>query len=329
MRRLSTLVAKSNNMAAKLDAVRSAMALSTDLQTAAVRRFNRGYTRTLGLLQPGGMYPPLSLPEARVLYEVAQAPGVTASEVGRLLDLDRGYLSRLVGKLARDGLVDVEIDAEDARRRRLHLSAQGLELFAEMNARSDRQAAALLAPLHPLDRRAVLDGLAKAERLWSTEAPGVTLRDPGPGELGWVVERNGAVYAEEYGWSWAIEAECAEIVAQFVQSFDPAREKAFIAERAGERLGCAFLVREDETTARLRLVLVERRARGMGLGARLVREALAFARAAGYRRAVLWTHKVLADARRIYEAEGFRLVSEETHSRFGPEEVSQTWALEL
>lgn len=300
-----------------------------DLQTAAVRRFNRGYTRTLGLLQPGGLYPPLSLPEARVVYEIAQTPGCAPSEIGQTLGLDRGYLSRVVGKLSRDGLISVETDPADGRRRRLRLTAEGEGAFAEMDALSNRQAAELLAPLHPLDRRAVLDGLAKAERLWSAAAAPVILRDPRPGDLGWVVERNGAVYAEEYGWGFGIEAECAEIVAGFVHRFDPACEKAFIAERAGERLGCAFLMREDAETARLRLVLVERHARGLGLGSRLVREALAFARACGYRRVVLWTHSVLVDARRIYEAAGFRLISEEKHSRFGPEETSQTWALAL
>jgi DNA-binding MarR family transcriptional regulator/GNAT superfamily N-acetyltransferase len=300
-----------------------------DPQTAAVRRFNRGYTHTLGLLRPGGLYPPLSLPGARVVYEIAQAPGCAAGEIGRTLGLDRGYLSRLVAKLVRDGLVESQADAADARRRPLRLTAKGEAVFAEMDARSDRQAAELLAPLHSLDRRAVLEGLGKAERLWRVEAAPVILRDPRPGDLGWVVERNGAVYAEEYGWNFGIEAECAEIVASFVHSYDPAREKAFIAERAGERLGCAFLVKENDEAARLRLVLVERHARGLGLGSRLVREALAFARASGYRRVVLWTQSVLVDARRIYEAAGFRLVGEEKHSRFGPEETSQTWALEL
>jgi len=303
--------------------------MSTAPDIAVVRRFNRGYTRTLGLLRPGGLYPPLSLPEARLVYEVAQAPGVTASEVGQSLGLDRGYLSRLVGKLVQGGLVDADADPADARRRRLSLSARGAALFAEMDAQADRETAQMLAPLHPLDRRAVVDGLAHAERLWRGEAPKVELRDPRPGDLGWVVERNARVYADEYGWNWRIEAECAEIVARFVEHFDPEREKAFIAERAGERLGCAFLVAEDETTARLRLVLVEPQARGLGLGARLVREALGFARATGYRRAVLWTHSVLENARRIYQTEGFRLVHEEQHDRFGPMETAQTWELEL
>jgi DNA-binding MarR family transcriptional regulator/N-acetylglutamate synthase-like GNAT family acetyltransferase len=309
------------------------MAAAAEAQIASLRRFNRGYTRTLGLLQPGGLYPPLSLPEARVLYEIAQGrpgDGVTASDIGKQLGLDRGYLSRLIGKLGREGLVSTTADPGDARRRRLSLTAAGQRLFADMDARSEQQAAELLAPLHPLDRRAVLDGLARAERLWARpDAVPVVLRDPLPGDLGWVVERNGAVYAAEYGWGWEIEAECAEIIAQFVRAFDPAHEKGFIAERAGERLGCTFLVREDEETARLRLVLVEAHARGLGLGSRLVREALAFARAAGYRRVVLWTHAVLTDARRVYEAAGFQLVDEHTHTRFGPEIVSQTWALTL
>lgn len=299
-------------------------------QTAALRRFNRGYTRSLGLLQPGGMFPPLSLPEARIVYEIAQAPGVSATAIAAELEINKGYLSRLISSLVAEGYVSAEPDPADGRRRRLKLTAAGATLFDDMNRRSEQQAATLLAPLHPLDRRRALQGLKEAERLWAKPEPvPILLRDPEAGDLGWVIERNGAVYAAEYGWGWEIEAECAEIITRFVRHFDPKREKCFIADRSGERLGCIFLVKEDETTARIRLVLVEKHARGLGLGSRLVREALAFARSAGYRRVVLWTHAVLVDARRVYESAGFTLVESHEHNRFGPTITSQTWALDL
>lgn len=306
------------------------MTAAADAQIAAIRRFNRGYTRTLGLLQPGGMYPPLSLPEARVVYEIASADGITAGEIGARLDLDRGYLSRLVAKLGQGGFVATEADPADARRRRLSLTPAGEALFAEMNTRSEQQAGELLAPLHPLDRHAVLEGLEKAERLWARpEAVPVTLRDPLPGDLGWVLERHGAYYAEANGWGPKMEAGCAETIVRFLRGFDPLSDRAFIAERNGERLGSLIVMREDAETARIRLVMVEPKARGLGLGARLVREAVAFARQAGYRRMILWTQSVLVDARRIYATAGFRKTGEALHTEFGPESLGETWELDL
>ncbi|MBL8346944.1 MAG: MarR family transcriptional regulator [Rubrivivax sp.] len=324
----------------------------------SLRAFNRFYTRRIGVLGERVLDSPFSLAETRVLWELAHAPqaagepaspGTTASALARTLGLDTGYLSRLLASLRRRGLVIAAADRADRRRRPLRLSAAGQRAFAPLERRSQQQMSALLAPLSDAQQRELMAATERVGALLGDAAEAgdaappsaVRLRPPVPGDMGWVVSRHAALYAQEYGWDWRFEALVARIAADFIERFDPAREACWIAERdtaAGpERLGCVFLVQaRDEATgevepgiAQLRMLLLDPAARGQGLGKRLVDECERFARERGYRRIRLWTNRVLAAARGIYQAAGYRLLASEKHTSFGKKLVGEIWELEL
>jgi DNA-binding MarR family transcriptional regulator/N-acetylglutamate synthase-like GNAT family acetyltransferase len=298
----------------------------------AARRFNRFYTRTIGVLREGAYQSPFSLTEVRVLYELAHRDKPTATALGRDLGLDAGYLSRMLRGFERRGLVLKTRSAVDGRQSHLALTAQGRKVFAPLNARSDDEVAALLGGLSAAAQARLVGAMQTIERLLGDhEEPQVAyvLRSPQPGDLGWVVHRHGAVYAQEYGYDAQFEALVAEIVAHFVQTFDPKREQCWIAEQGGELVGSVFLVARSRTVAQLRLLLVEPQARGSGLGTRLVSECVRFARQAGYRKLMLWTQSELRAARRLYQAAGFSVVRKEKNHSFGKDLVSETWELDL
>ncbi|HEY2753226.1 bifunctional helix-turn-helix transcriptional regulator/GNAT family N-acetyltransferase [Phenylobacterium sp.] len=298
---------------------------------AAVRRFNRFYTRAIGVLEKGYLGTPYTVAEGRVLYEIATADGVTAKEIGEITGLDAGYLSRIVGRLERDGVVAREPSVRDGRSTVLRLTARGAEVFPPFDHRSAALVEGLIGALSGAERSRLTSAMAEIEQLLGARpSASVLLRRHRPGDMGWITERHGILYAREYGWNGHIEAVTARICADFLDGHDPERERCWIAEREGERLGCVFLVQDDAAhVARLRLLMVEPAARGVKLGKRLVAECVDFARAAGYREVVLWTHAVLTTARAIYAAEGFRLEDAWTHDDFGAPEVSETWRLSL
>jgi DNA-binding MarR family transcriptional regulator/N-acetylglutamate synthase-like GNAT family acetyltransferase len=303
-----------------------------DRRIAAVRRFNRFYTRQIGVLEEHLARSPFSLAEARVLYEIAHHPDITAKTLGAELGLDRGYLSRIVARLGRRGLLARRRSQIDARRAHLALTARGRTAFAGLDAASQRDTGALLARLAPGAQARLVGAMRTIETLLEgrpAARAGYVLRDSRPGDMGWVVERHGALYAAEYGWGVKFEALVAEIVARFVQHQNAKRERCWIAERDGERVGCVFLVRKAPMVAQLRLLLVEPAARGLGLGKRLVDECTRFARRAGYRKIVLWTNRVLDAARHIYQAAGYRLVKEEREDDLGTDPIFEVWELTL
>ncbi|HKW39961.1 MAG TPA: bifunctional helix-turn-helix transcriptional regulator/GNAT family N-acetyltransferase [Gemmatimonadales bacterium] len=298
----------------------------------AARRFNRFYTRKIGVLHAGAYDSPFSLTAVRVLYELAHRDRPTATELGRELGLDAGYLSRLLRAFEKRGLVSKTRSTTDGRQSHLALTAQGRKVFAPLNARSHDDVAAMLSALSASEQDDVIASMLTIERLLGDrERPerSLLLRPPQPGDLGWVVQRHGAVYAQEYGYNADFEALVAGIVAHFVQHNDVKRERCWISELDGELVGCAFLVKQSATVAKLRLLLVEPAARGAGLGTRLVDECVRFARQAGYRKLTLWTQSELTAARRLYEKAGFRLTREERHHSFGKDLVAETWDLAL
>ena len=301
---------------------------------AAVRRFNRFYTRAIGVLERGYLGTPYTLAEGRVLYEIAQADGITAKAIGDITGLDAGYLSRIVARFERDGVVARERSASDGRSAVLRLTDHGGEVFAPFDRKSAEMVEGLIGGLSAPARQRLTGALAEVEGILGAPPAGeVVLRRHRPGDMGWVVERHAVLYGREYGWGEGIEGVTARIVADFLEHRDPASARCWIAERGGERLGCVFLVADAEEdrpeVARLRLLLLEPSARGLGLGRRLVEECLSFARAAGYREVVLWTHAVLTAARAIYASMGFTVERTWTHDEFGIEEVSETWRLKL
>jgi DNA-binding MarR family transcriptional regulator/N-acetylglutamate synthase-like GNAT family acetyltransferase len=299
---------------------------------AAVRRFNRFYTRQIGLLDEGLHHSPFSLTEVRVMYEIFHRPGITATGVREVLALDAGYMSRILRALRRQGLVSARAPAADRRRRSLTLTDRGLRTFEGLNARSSEDVGAMLARLSRPQRMDLVRAMRGIEGLLGKPAAGsdeVVLRDPLPGELGWVVKRHGEIYAAEYGWTAEFEGLVAGIVGQFVTDFDPRVERCWIAELRGEPAGSIFLVKDTAKVAKLRLLLVEPWARGHGAGTRLVDACLAFAREVGYAKVRLWTNAELHAARRIYERAGFRMVEESPVRRFGQDQVFQTWELDL
>jgi DNA-binding MarR family transcriptional regulator/N-acetylglutamate synthase-like GNAT family acetyltransferase len=303
-------------------------ALAFPQRVAAVRRFNRFYTKQIGLLHEHLLRSAFSLTEVRVLYELAHRRRPTATEIRAELGLDAGYLSRLVRGFEKRGLVRRARSPADRREHLLTLTPRGRGAFAPLEARSDAEIGALLRRSSPADQQALLRAIATIERLLggARERPAsYVLRSHRPGDIGWVVHRHGVLYAQEYGWDERFEALVAEIVARFVKRFDPRAEHCWIAEREGEIVGSVFLVRRSRTVAQLRLLLVEPSARGLGIGRRLVDECLRFAQRAGYKKIVLWTNDVLHAARHIYEATGFRLVHHYRHQSFGRQLVGQTW----
>jgi DNA-binding MarR family transcriptional regulator/predicted N-acetyltransferase YhbS len=298
---------------------------------AAVRAFNRFYTARIGALRDGLLATAHPLPEARLLFELGQRETTDVADLRRTLEIDAGYLSRLLARLEEQGLVARERSTADARRQRASLTRRGREAYATLDRRSAAEIATLLDGLRDEERRRLLEAMQTVHEIVegaARPAPFV-LRPPQPGDFGWVVHRHGALYAEEYGWDASFEALVARIVADYAEHHDPRREAAWIAEVSGRPVGSVFCVRRDEHVAQLRLLLVEPSARGMGIGARLVAECLRFARRAGYREITLWTNDVLVDARRIYERAGFALVSEQPHHAFGHDLVEQDWARPL
>ncbi len=307
-------------------------ALSARVQ--AVRRFNRFYTRQLGLLREGLLKSPYSLSEARVIYELAQHDGVTAAQLSVELGMDPGYLSRMLRGFRKAGLIERTRSEADRRRRHLSLTEAGREAFAVLDAASRAEIEAVLSARPKEDQARVVAAMERIEAVLGTAAeprPAYVLRPPRSGDFGWVVERHGVLYAREYGWNEAFEGLVAEIVGRYVRELDPERERCWIAERNGREVGSVFLVRhpEREGVAKLRLLLVEPEARGLGIGRRLVRECSGFAREAGYRGITLWTNSVLTAARAIYEGEGYVLVQSEAHHSFGHDLVSETWEMSL
>jgi len=297
-----------------------------------VRGFNRFYTRVLGLLRPDLAGSSFGLTEARVLFELAHRDDVAVSELRRDLDLDAGYLSRILSGFSTSGLVAREKSAADGRRQVVRLTADGQRAFAELDQLQAGAIATMLAPLDEGQRAELVTSMGRIRRTLGDEPHwrGLVLRPPAPGDLGWVVERHGYRYAAEYGWDTTFEALVARIVADFAERDDSKREAAWIAELDGERVGCVFCTAADaKNTARLRLLIVEPSARGAGVGTRLVDECLLFARRAGYRRITLWTNDVLVAARRIYERAGFRCDRREPHHSFGHDLVGEYWSRDL
>jgi DNA-binding MarR family transcriptional regulator/GNAT superfamily N-acetyltransferase len=303
-----------------------------EARISAVRRFNRFYTQRIGVLQAGWVGSPFSLTEARVLYEIGQRDRATATGIGRDLGLDAGYLSRMLRRFHKGGLIRKQTSPDDARQSFLSLTGRGRKAFAPVETRSNRQVGAMLDRLSMAQQGHLVSALETAENLLSAApkpSTGVLLREPKPGDLGWVVARHGVLYAQEYGWGDNFEGLCAQIVADFVEKFDPKRERCWIAEFDEQNVGSIFLVKETDEVARLRLLLVEPSARGLGIGKQLTDECVRFARERGYRSVTLWTHSVLTAARRIYQGAGFRLTSSEAKRSFGQDVVSEYWDLAL
>lgn len=301
-----------------------------DQEIAAVRAFNRFYTRKLGVLDQQLLKSPFSLSEARVLYELAHRDNLSAKEIGAELGLDAGYLSRIVQSFDDASLISREPLATDRRQYRLALTSKGRQAFAALERSTNDDVAALLETLPPGGKARLIGAMADIERLLGHEAARVaTLREPRPGDMGWVVQSHGALYAREYGFDSSFEGLVAEIAAKFLASFDASRERCWIAEIDGEQVGSIFLVRHSDDIAKIRLLLIDPAGRGQRLGHRLVGECIAFARACGYRKITLWTQSILFAARAIYEKAGFGLVATEPHRSFGQDLVGETWELEL
>ncbi len=298
----------------------------------AVRAFNRFYTQRIGVLQRGVLQSPYSLTEVRVLYELANGTDLTATEVRRLLGLDPGYLSRIVRSFERSGMLLRVRSKEDGRQSLLRLTSQGRKVFAALNARQSSDVKKMLRSVSDPARERLVGSMQTIQKVLSGGSAGrgrVSLRAHRPGDMGWVMFRHGVLYDGEYGWDERFEALVGEIVVSFIRNFDAERERCWIAEIDGERVGSIFLVKDTTTVAKLRLLLVEPAARGYGVGKLLVNECIDFARKAGYRKLTLWTNSVLDAARHIYEAAGFVLVKQEKHTSFGHKLTGQFWELEL
>jgi DNA-binding MarR family transcriptional regulator/GNAT superfamily N-acetyltransferase len=298
---------------------------------AAVRAFNRFYTRKLGVLDQHLLESPYSLTEARVLYELAHRDAPSAKEIGAALGLDAGYLSRIVQNFSDKGLITRKPLPADRRQVQLGLTAKGRLAFSRLERLSHDDIATMLATLGVPRASRLVQAMATIERLLgnSDAAPAAILRSPRPGDFGWVVQSHGALYAAEYGFDASFEALVAEIAGKFLASFDASRERCWIADIDGRPVGSVFLVRHSDDVAKLRLLLVDPAGRGQGLGQRLVRECIGFARQCGYRKITLWTQSILTAARKIYQDEGFVLVASETHRSFGQNLTGETWELEL
>jgi DNA-binding MarR family transcriptional regulator/GNAT superfamily N-acetyltransferase len=300
----------------------------------AVRRFSRFYTRQIGLLEEGLLRSPFTLTEGRVIYELAHHERATATHLGEELGLDGGYLSRVIRALQRRGVLEKRASEEDRRRHLLSLTEEGQEAFAQLNAASRADIGAMLDELPVAEQERLVHAMSTVQDVLGARpehrVPYI-LRPHGPGDMGWVVQRQTLLYNTEYGWDDEFEALSAEIVAHFIRNFDPKKERCWIAEKEGENVGSVFLVRHPERdgVAKLRLLFVEARARGLGIGRRLVQECTRFARQAGYHTITLWTNSVLDAARAIYEKEGYVLVEEEAHHSFGHDLVGQNWKLAL
>ncbi|WP_321921536.1 bifunctional helix-turn-helix transcriptional regulator/GNAT family N-acetyltransferase [Paraburkholderia guartelaensis] len=294
-----------------------------------VRRFNRFYTRQIGVLHEHLLESEFSLTEVRILYELAHRDGLTTSDLCRELGLNAGYMSRVIAGFEKKGLVVKQRSETDARVSELALTALGRDTFEPLNIASRNEVMEMLDRLTDAEQQQLVDAMAQVNGLLGESSASYVLRDPGPGDMGWIVHKQAVLYAQEYGWNAEYEALVAEIVAKYIRDYDATSERCWIAERDGTPVGSVFVVRHDAQTAKLRLLYVDASARGMGIGHRLVDECLRFARSAGYKRMILWTNSVLTDARRIYEKAGFQLVEEESHHSFGKDLTGQIWARDL
>jgi DNA-binding MarR family transcriptional regulator/N-acetylglutamate synthase-like GNAT family acetyltransferase len=300
-------------------------------EVKTLRAFNRFYTRKIGVLD-GMASRPFSLAEARVLYELAHREQPTATDIRNELGLDAGYMSRILRDFERRKLVKREQSKTDERQRFLSLTTKGRKEFAPLDERSNRDVSAMLKELSSAERKQLVEALQTIHRLLDEQIEPklpYLLRMHQPGDMGWIVHRQAILYAEEYGWDGTYEALAAEIVAQFIKNYDPKRERAWVAERDGRRVGAVFVAKESDEIAKLRLLHVEAEARGLGIGKRLVKECVQFARQSGYRKMTLWTQSILHAARHIYKETGFQVVSEKKHHSFGKDLTAETWELEL
>ena len=312
------------------------MTHSSTSEVSRVRSFNRFYTRQIGVLQEGLLRSPFSLTEVRVLYELAHRSQLTAGELCSELGLDPGYLSRTLRAFESRAFIVRKPSKADGRQSLLTLTSKGRRVFAPLEARSNEQVAGMLAKLSQPQRKRLVDAMHVVENLLGNGTSSdrrkdtYLLRPHQPGDMGWVVHRHGVLYSQEYGYDEGFEALVAEIAAEFIQNFDPKRERCWIAEKDGEIVGSVFLVQKSRTISKLRLLLVEPSARGLGIGRRLVAECVRFARQVGYKKMMLWTQSELKAARHLYQEAGFQLVKKEAHKSWGRGDlVSETWELKL
>jgi DNA-binding MarR family transcriptional regulator/GNAT superfamily N-acetyltransferase len=307
--------------------------LSPDLaaRVAAVRHFTRFYTPLIGVFEEHYLETPFSLTEGRVLYELAHRDAVTATALATDLNLDHGYLSRILRGFGEAGLVAKKRAPDDARQSLISITAKGRKAFAPLNKASSDQVAALLARLSSADQERVVGAMRQVENLLGAQNPAspIVLRPHRPGDMGWVTSANASLYAQEYGWDISYEALVARITAEFIENFDPKREHCWIAEMEGERVGSAFVVKKTDEIAKLRLLIIDPKARGRGLGKRLVDECLRFAKEAGYKSMTLWTQSILLAARGIYARAGFKMTAAEPNHAFGVDLISETWDIDL
>lgn len=302
-----------------------------DRRIEAVRHFNRFYTQKIGALQEGLLKSPFSLSQLRVLYELAYRQHPTAAQLSNDLNLDRGYVSRILADFEKRGLIERKLSSEDARESLLALTRKGTDAFAPLNVRSHDEMAEMLSRLSPSQQKRLLESMMSIENLLNAtdEKVSYILRPHQPGDMGWVIHRHGVLYAQEYGWDEQFEALVASICVKFLQKFDSKRERCWIAEKDGEIVGSVFLVKHTKNIAQLRMLYVEPFTRGMGIGRRLVDECIRFSRQTGYKQIILWTQSNLSAARRIYEATGFKIVKKEPHHSFGHDLVAEIWKLKL
>ncbi|WP_211474903.1 bifunctional helix-turn-helix transcriptional regulator/GNAT family N-acetyltransferase [Collimonas humicola] len=300
-----------------------------DDRASMVRRFNRFYTDKIGVLHEHLLDSAFSLTELRILYELAHRSALTAADLARELSLNPGYLSRVISGFEKKGLLERVRSETDGRIAQLRLTELGHATFAPLNDASQREVAAMLGTLSVPEQHQLVDAMQQIEGLLGQRTSSYLLRDPRPGDMGWVVHRHGVLYAQDYGWNSDFEALVADIVAKYMRDFDAASERCWIAEKDGKVAGSVFVVRHDETTAKLRMLYVEPSARGMGIGRRLVEECLHFAKFAGYKKMLLWTNSILVGARDIYTKAGFEKIAEESHHSFGKDLVGETWARDL
>ena len=298
-------------------------------RTDTVRRFNRFYTHQIGVLHEHLLDSAFSLTEVRILYELAHRSDLTSADLCRELGLNAGYLSRVIAGFTKQGLVAKTRSPTDARAVQLQLTEAGQHTLAPLVEASRRDVAAMLERLPATAQQDLVAAMGQIENLLGAPSHSYLLRNPQPGDMGWIIHRQAVLYAQEYGWNNEYEALVAEILAKFVREFDPVRERCWIAEKDGKVIGSVFIVRQDDTTAKLRLLYVDPCARGLGIGSRLVDECLRFSRQVGYTNMVLWTNSILTDARRIYDRAGFELVEEEAHHSFGKDLIGQVLTREL
>ena len=297
-----------------------------------IRHFNRFYTQKIGVLQEGLLKSPFSLTQLRVLYELAYREHISAAELCQDLNLDAGYLSRILADFENRGFIERKQSKEDGRQNTVELTKRGRDAFEPLNTRSHEEIGKLLSTLSVSDQIELVDSMKSIETLLDTkpeQKPTYILRPHQPGDMGWVVYRHGVLYSQEYGWDEQFEALVATIVAKFLKRFDAKRERCWIAEKDGEIVGSVFLVKRSKNVAQLRMLYVEPSARGLGIGGRLVSECVRFAKQSGYKKIVLWTNNILHAARKIYEAHGFQITNEESEHSFGHDMVFETWELEL